>query len=428
MYVVLPFGIGSTPRKLTKVLKPILSFLLRQGIIVLTYIDDGFTVALTYQQCYENICDIMCTFSAFGFIIHKTKSAPVPSHQVCSLGFHLNSITMNITVPADKIANVVNLASAVLVASDLTVFHIAQLIGTFVSLFPACPLGRAHYRGLESLKVKTLKTNRGSYSAACFLDSPAVEDIHWWLQNVPHTAAPISRPLPSDTLFTDSTDKAWGTRFNGQYAQSHFSIYEQDHIIALKELLAVLYGLCSFVHMFSGSHISIHCDNVGALAYVCDMGGMRNSTMNEIAKEIWQFTSSHGLWFSISYIKSSDNVLADLTSRILNDRTQWALSMSIFTSLTRMFFMPDIDLFASHLNTKLERYVSWILDPYCFEVDSFSISWTHFAPFLFPPFSILFRCLQKMQTDQVPRALIVFLLWTTQHWFPILLHLLTSEI
>ena len=120
MYVVLPFGIGSALRKFTKVLKPILSFLCRQGIIVLIYIDDGFTVALTYQECYDNICHIMRTFSTFGFILHKIKSAPVPSHQVRSLGFHLNSITMHITLQHDKISNAINLASAILVASDLS--------------------------------------------------------------------------------------------------------------------------------------------------------------------------------------------------------------------------------------------------------------------------------------------------------------------
>ena len=48
MYIVLPFGISSAPRKFTKLLKPILAFLRRQGIIVLTYIDDGFTCAPTF--------------------------------------------------------------------------------------------------------------------------------------------------------------------------------------------------------------------------------------------------------------------------------------------------------------------------------------------------------------------------------------------
>ena len=60
MFVVLLFGISSAPRKFTKLLKPILALLRRQGIIILTYIDNGFTAAPTYELCFCNICMIMC--------------------------------------------------------------------------------------------------------------------------------------------------------------------------------------------------------------------------------------------------------------------------------------------------------------------------------------------------------------------------------
>ena len=117
--------------------------------------------------------------------------------------------------------------------------------------------------------------------------------------------------------------------------------------------------------------------------------------MNNIAKTIWDFAVANGIWLSITYIKSSDNFHADLASRILNDRTEWALPQILFDRLVVSFFKPDIDLFASRLNTKIDCYMSWIPDPFCFEVDSFSISY----PYLFPPFSIIFRTLQKIQIN-----------------------------
>ena len=42
MYRVLPLGLSSAPRKFTKLLKPILSMLRRQVIIITIYIDDGW--------------------------------------------------------------------------------------------------------------------------------------------------------------------------------------------------------------------------------------------------------------------------------------------------------------------------------------------------------------------------------------------------
>ena len=148
MYVVLPFGISLAPRKFTKVLVPILSLLRHQAIVIITYLDDGFTCALTYDFCKYNICHIMTSFSHFGFIINKKKSAPVPSQHVRSLGFHLNSVAMMISLPQDKIERALYLCNTVISQQGniFTIQFLAQLIGTLISLFLACPVGQLHYR------------------------------------------------------------------------------------------------------------------------------------------------------------------------------------------------------------------------------------------------------------------------------------------
>ena len=256
MYVVLPFGIASAPRQFTKLLKPILAFIRHQGIIVLTYIDDGFTTAATYFQCFQNIIFIMKTFSKFGFLLHPVKSAPIPSHQVCSLGFYLNSVTMSITLPPEKTCNAVQLCQSLLVATSFTVQDLAQVIGTLVSLFPACPLGRAHYHSLEHLKVRTLHASH-DYSLPCSLDHASYHDLQWWFINIPHTAAPFAHSNPSCTLFCDSSDYAWGSYFEGMKAQGFYTPSEKSNIIAVKEILAIYYGLRSFLKYFRGSHILI---------------------------------------------------------------------------------------------------------------------------------------------------------------------------
>ena len=52
MYMVLPFGISSAPRKFTKVLKPILSYLCSAAVTIPTYLDDGWITAPDYQSCF----------------------------------------------------------------------------------------------------------------------------------------------------------------------------------------------------------------------------------------------------------------------------------------------------------------------------------------------------------------------------------------
>ena len=52
------------------------------------------------------------------------------------------------------------------------------------------------------------------------------------------------------------------------------------------------------------------------------------------------------------------NVKADELLRGLNDNLKWALDMDIFQEIVDRFGKPDIDLFASRLIHKLEKYIS----------------------------------------------------------------------
>ena len=90
--------------------------------------------------------------------------------------------------------------------------------------------------------------------------------------------------------------------------------------------------------------------------------------------------------------------------------------------LLPLLFLPDIDLFASRLNAKLDQFVSWHPEPGALAVDAFSISWSNQKCYAFPPFSLLTRVLAKIRND-VALVLLIALTWSTQPWFPMLLQL-----
>ena len=430
MYIVLPFGISSAPRKFTKLLKPILSFLRKQGIVILMYIDDGWTMALTYDLCFSQISYVMKSFTSFGFLINKKKSRPNPSQRVTSLGFIIDSVLMMVFLPADKTASVVSFCRAILSKETFSIRFLASFIGTLVSTFPACPFGRLHYRSFERVKVKALFANSYDYDYHCSLDEHCFNDVWWWLNNISSTSCPINRSGPSQFMNTDASDYGWGAVCNGLVAQGHFSIKECSYFIAEKEMIAVYFGLKAFLHFFSNSHVLIRCDNTTAVAYIKDMGGM-HFYLDRWAQKIWKLAYDNNFWISISYITSSDNFHADLASRVFSDRTEWSLLQSAFHQIQkRLFVRCTLDLFASRLNNKLKRYVSYIPDPFSCLVDAFTFSWNDSDEiyYLFPPFCLLNRCVQKIIADRTPLALLVFPLWPNQPWFPVILQLIVSEI
>ena len=138
MYVVLPFGLLSAPRKLTKLLKPILAQLQIQGIIICMYIDDGWVKGNT---CYDSVCTALALYSKLGFIIHDKKSHPMPSQVVQILGFCVNSLTMLVTLPLDKEQTAIAECHRLLNIKTTSIRDVAHVTGMLISFFLAYPLG-----------------------------------------------------------------------------------------------------------------------------------------------------------------------------------------------------------------------------------------------------------------------------------------------
>jgi len=76
-------------------------------------------------------------------------------------------------------------------------------------------------------------------------------------------------------------------------------------------------------------------------------------------------------------------------SRQFVSNLEWSLDQDVFNRLVVITFLPDIDLFASGLNAKLDQFVSWHPEPEELAVDAFSISWSNQKFYAFPPFSVL---------------------------------------
>ena len=136
-------------------------------------------------------------------------------------------------------------------------------------------------------------------------------------------------------------------------------------------------GLKALCGSESNTHIQLYCDNTSSCAYLRNFGGKKRY-LNVLAIDIWNLCISRSTHLSISHVAGCLNVEADELSRglNLNEDLEWALDMDIFQEIVCRFGKPDIDFFASRLNHKLEKYISFRPDPNAMAVDAFSISWT----------------------------------------------------
>ena len=101
------------------------------------------------------------------------------------------------------------------------------------------------------------------------------------------------------------------------------------------------------------------------------------------------------------------------------------LSRPIFQRIVFLFGKPDIDLFARRLNAQVETYVLWRPQPMAKFVDAFTIEWSQFSFYTFPP-CLITRCVQKIIHDQASGILVISR-WTTQPFFTADRHASYSE-
>ena len=97
-----------------------------------------------------------------------------------------------------------------------------------------------------------------------------------------------------------------------------------------------------------------------------------------------------------------------------------------FLRIINHFGTPEIDLFATRVNRKCEKFVSWKKDPESIAVDAFTIQWKGNFFYAFPPFSTIPRVLQKIKSECATGIVVVPDL-PSQPWYPVFRELIVSK-
>lgn len=426
-YTCLPNGISFAPRYFTKITKPIYSKLRTLGFINVGYIDDSLLLADSLTECEQNVQETVDLMTKLGFMVHTEKSVFKPTKLIMFLGNMIDSEKMIVYLTDDKKDRIIEECSILIRKESAKIRDVAKVIGIIVSSFPAVEFGKLWYRNLENAKINALKSSAGNYDSYMHISDLMKEDLEWWIKNIKSQFRHISHGNPEVSIETDASLKGYGAVLNEHEIGGRWSEVESQNHINYLEMLAILFAIKSFLHMIRNRHVKILTDSSTAVSYISNFGGQKSFECNKIAKEIWLLCKQEGIWLTCTHIAGSLNVKADKKSRQFEDQLEWKLDQEIFAELCQMWPKPDIDLFATRLNCQLNRYCSWKPDPSCLFVDAFSIDWSKFSfNYLFPPFSVLNRCIYKMREDGA-RGLIIAPLWTTQTWFPRLMELLVDK-
>ena len=426
VFTCLPMGLSSSPRIFTKLMKPVFATLRSDfGHICISYIDDSLYFGETYEDCEKATLAAAQLLISLGFTIHPVKSAVKPTQSIEYLGFSLNSTLMTVKLTEPKAMKIYNLCKQFHNKDKkFTIRQISSLIGSLTSSFPGVEFGQLHYRHIESDKNHALKENFGNFEAKMKLSDYSLTDLEWWIQNINTAQRKIIHGHPVVVIFTDASKKGWGAKIeNGEGTGGLWSKNESAKHINSLELLAVKFSLMSLLHGSHDIHVRIMSDNTTVVSYINEMGGCKSPQCNGLAKEIWEWAMARNIWLSAAHIPGRNNVSADALSRKFSMELEWMFSKQVFQKILSRFNNLEIDLFASRLNAQLQNYVSWRPDPMAKHIDAFTVNWSQYAFYAFPPFCLISRCVQKIVQERATGVLIIPM-WPSQAYFSAVMNLL----
>ena len=425
-FLVLPFGLTIAPRVFTKVLKPVFCSLREQGFSAVAYLDDSFLIEKTQEKCKESVDVLTNSFHRLGFVVNQDKSVLNPVQEIRFLGYILNSLSMTIRPTPCKREKALRMI--VDLTQDQKFFPIevgASLIGLLNDLCKGVEYGLAHVKHIEMDKIKALKcAGFLQWKALMSFSQDSLTDLAWWKENVIWRSKKIRITPPKEVLACDASDLGYGAHFTffekGTKKElrfnSEWSVDESDTSINFRELNAIYLSLLSIRDKINTNELMVYSDNMTAVTHVKKMGSVRAGPANIIAKRIWSFCEQRDLFLWITHLPGSENVIADEESRCFSEDTEWMLNKALFDWACSRWGVPEIDLFASRRNNQLDRYVAWLPDPFAMHIDAFTLDWGEFNfVYLFPPFRLIARCLQKLQQERV-RAILVVPAWWGQIW------------
>ena len=426
-FTCLPNGLSSAPRLFTKILKPPLTSLHKEGHIVSGYLDDLCLQGSTYEECITNVIDTIKLLEELGFVVHPLKSVLIPSQEIEILGFVINTVSMTVELTLDKKESLSNNCKALLSTPVVLIRELAQVIGKIVSSFPGVMHGPLYYRYLERDKTIALRNNQGDFDAYTPLSDEAVSELNWWINKVDSAYNVISHENPSLTITTDASHIGWGAVCDNIPTGGNWKFEESQWHINELETLAAFIGIKSFAKKQGNQHIRIRSDNTTCISAINHMGTSHSELCNIFSKQLWEFCIERNNWVSAAYIPGKHNPIADSESRKVHRELEWMINSRLLTkSLEYLNFTPEIDLFASRINHQFPRYVSYRPDPGAIAIDAFTIDWSALKIFAFPPFSVIPRTLQKIKEDKAT-GICVLPDWPTRAWYPQAMKMLEKD-
>ena len=180
-----------------------------------------------------------------------------------------------------------------------------------------------------------------------------------------------------------------------------------------------------FVQHLRRRVVRLMCDNATAVSYIKKEGGTRSFRLTRLTIRLLKWCDVKRIVLIPVHLPGVRNVQADSLSRVGQVlATEWEINSVLLEPVFLEWGTPQVDLFATFSNRKIDQFVSPYPDHRALHVDALSIPWQAMGLlYAFPPFSLIPAVLSKFRQSSGCQMILVAPRLMSASWMPELLEL-----
>ena len=138
-FTCLPFGLSCAPWAFTKMMKAVVTLLRSWGTRIIIYIDDILIMSESATLAAQHLEVLTHILKCLGFIINTEKSVMTPTQEIEFLGMVVNSNSLLVRLPADKLKQIRTEAGRISNMTSLPARLLSHFLGKLSATTQAVP-------------------------------------------------------------------------------------------------------------------------------------------------------------------------------------------------------------------------------------------------------------------------------------------------
>jgi len=242
-FLCLCFGLAPAPRLFTKLMKILVAVIRRLNGRIIVFLDDILLIASTKEDLIGLRDTLIFLLQQLGFMINLKKSVLSPCQQIEFLGVDIDTQTMMLSLPKEKVIRMKTQCVSLLEKEKVSLREVTQLVGRLSSAAIAILPAPLQYRGIQRQQILGLNL-KGSYESLVTLDKEArLLELYNGRSLIPTTAQVI--------IQSDASKTGWGAACQNRSTGGLWSKEESLEHINFLELKAAKLAILTFVRLLS---------------------------------------------------------------------------------------------------------------------------------------------------------------------------------